>query len=140
VTTGASSDIEQATIMAKNMVTKWGLSDKLGPVFYGSDQSGKYYGSEQNDFSDEIARTIDAEVKRIVEEAKSKAESILKSKKDDLEKLAKNLLEYETLTGEEIRDLIAGNEIKKNIASENVISQESLIPKIAEVMRPAKDF
>jgi cell division protease FtsH len=140
VTTGASSDIEQATIMAKNMVTKWGLSDKLGPVFYGSDQSGKYYGSEQNDFSDEIARAIDAEVKRIVEEAKSKAESILKSKKDDLEKLAKNLLEYETLTGEEIRDLIAGNEIKKNIASENVISQESLIPKIAEVMRPAKDF
>ncbi len=139
VTTGASSDIEQATSMAKNMVTKWGLSDKLGPVFYGSDQSGKYYGLEQNDFSDEIARTIDAEVKRIVEEAKSKAESILKSKKDDLEKLAKNLLEYETLTGDEIRDLIAGNEIRKNVASENVINQESLIPKIAEVMRPVKE-
>ncbi len=139
VTTGASSDIEQATNIAKNMVTKWGLSDKLGPVCYGSDNSGKYYGAHETEFSDEIARLIDSEVKRIIEEAKSKAENILKSKRDDLEKLAQNLLEYETLTGDEIRDLIAGKEIREKVIHENIINQENLIPKIAEVKKPVKE-
>lgn len=140
VTTGASSDIEQATNMARNMVTRWGLSDKLGPIFYGSDIEKKYYGIQESEFSNEVTKLIDDEVKRIVEEGKARAEAILKDKKDDLEKLAKNLLEFETLTGDEIKDLLAGKEIRKYVPAENIIGTEYLIPKIAEITKPVTDY
>ncbi len=112
VTTGASSDIEQATNMARNMVTRWGLSDKVGTIDYSVDEGSKFYAATK-DFSDETARIIDEEVKRIVSEALARAKEILAEKKNDLEKLAKNLLEFETLTGDEIKDLLAGKEIRK---------------------------
>ncbi len=113
VTTGASSDITQATSMARNMVTKWGLSDKVGTVDYSVEEQSKFYAASR-DFSDDTARIIDEEVKKIVANALDKAKEILKDKKNDLEKLAKFLLEYETLSGEEIKDLLAGKEIRKN--------------------------
>jgi cell division protease FtsH len=115
VTTGASSDIEQATAMAKSMVTKWGLSDKVGEVFYGNNDNHKgYYGAAENEFSPETAKIIDEETKRIVTEAIARARKILTEKRDDLEKLARALLEYETLTGDEISDLLAGRPIKRS--------------------------
>jgi cell division protease FtsH len=112
VTTGASSDIEQATYMARNMVTKWGLSDKVGTIDYSEDESTKFYAAAKT-YSEETGRIIDEEVKRIVAEGLEKAKKILNDKKDDLEKLAQALLEYETLTGDEIKDLLAGKEIRK---------------------------
>ncbi len=112
VTTGASSDIAQATSMARNMVTRWGLSDKVGTVDYGNDESQKFYASTK-EFSEETANIIDSEVKRIIDEALQKAKKILLDKKPDLETLAKALLEYETLSGDEIKDLLAGKEIRK---------------------------
>ena len=123
VTTGASSDITQATGMARNMVIKWGLSDKVGTVDYSEDEGTRFYAANK-EFSDETAKIIDEEVKRIIHEALTRAKNILNEKKSDLEKLAKSLLEYETLTGDEIKDLLAGKEIRKNSA-ENVSSAVS---------------
>ena len=113
VTTGASSDIEQATKMAKAMVTKWGLSDKVGTIDYGADNSQHYGGASEKPFSEETAKSIDAETRRIVDEALQRAKQILTDKKDDLEKLAKTLLEFETLSGDEIKDLLAGKVIRR---------------------------
>ncbi len=114
VTTGASSDISHATDMARNMVIKWGLSDKVGTVDYSDDEEQNPY-MKKKEFSEQTSKLIDSEVKRIVEEALEKAREILKDKKDDLEKLAKALLEFETLSGQEINDILAGKEIKKAI-------------------------
>ncbi|MDA0901948.1 MAG: ATP-dependent zinc metalloprotease FtsH [Proteobacteria bacterium] len=113
VTTGASSDIQQATNMAKNMVAHWGLSDKVGPVFHGGDDGGNPYGLKDKDFSEETAKLIDAEVKQIVNDAMQRAKKILTTKRKDVEKLAQALLEFETLSGTEIADLIAGKDIKR---------------------------
>jgi cell division protease FtsH len=111
ITTGASSDIQQATYMAKNMVTKWGLSDKIGPIDCSDDDSaGKMYFSTKN-HSEATSKIIDEEVKRIVEEGYSRAKEILTNKRQDLEILAKALLEYETLTGEQIKTILSGGSI-----------------------------
>lgn len=114
VTTGASSDIRQATGMARRMVTEWGMSDKLGPLHYGSDQEEVFLGhsvTQTKNMSDNTAATVDSEVRRIVEEGYTRAENILKEKMDDLHKLAKALLEYEMLSGDEIKALLAGKPI-----------------------------
>ncbi len=130
VTTGASSDIAQATSMARNMVTRWGLSDRVGAIDYSDDQSSKSY-SVAKDFSDETAKIIDEEVRRIVEEALAKAKEILRNKKEDLEKLARALLEYETLSGDEIKDLLAGKEIRRASVGQSSATS-SFIPNVIE--------
>ena len=114
VTTGAMSDIEQATNMARNMVVKWGLSEKVGTVDYSDDESSKYYQPTKN-YSEETGKIIDHEVKKIIDEAHRKAKAILNDKKADLEKLAKALLEYETLSGDEIKEILADRPIRKNL-------------------------
>jgi cell division protease FtsH len=126
VTTGASSDITQATNMARNMVIKWGLSDKVGAIDYSPDDNSSHYPG-QKEFSEETSKLIDSETKRIVDEALTKAKNILNEKRADLEKLAKALLEYETLSGDEIKSLLAGNEIRKSSSTENH-SRASFIP------------
>ena len=133
VTTGASSDIQQATSMARAMVTKWGLSDKVGAIDYGEDDGSRFYAANKP-YSQETGRIIDEEVKRIINEGLAEAKKILNEKKDDLEKLARALLEYETLSGEEIKDLLAGKEIRKpstqSGSAASAIS-EGLIPKVS---------
>lgn len=114
VTTGASSDIKQATNIARRMVTEWGMSDKLGPLLYGSDQEEVFLGhsvSQTKNVSDDTAALVDSEIKNIVETAYKRAEDILNDKMDDLHKLAKGLLEYEMLSGDEIKTLLAGGAI-----------------------------
>ena len=111
VTSGASSDIEQATRLARMMVTRWGLSDELGTVSYGENQEEVFLGhsvSRQQNISEETAQKIDAEIRRLVETGLSDARRILTEHLDDLETLAQGLLEYETLAGDEIKDLLAG--------------------------------
>ncbi len=117
VTTGASSDIEQATKIARAMVVKWGLSDKIGAIDYGDDSSNPY--STNKPFSEETGKLIDAEVKKIIDSSLKRAKDILTKKSDDLEKLAQNLLKYETLTGKEITELLAGKNIRKDIIKNN---------------------
>ncbi len=111
VTTGAQSDIEMATRMARAMVTRFGMSDELGPIAYAENQEEVFLGhsiSRQQNVSEATAQKIDAEVRRIIEDTYNNAKKILTEKLDDLHALAKGLLEYETLTGEEIKALLRG--------------------------------
>ena len=114
VTTGASSDIQQATNIARKMVTEWGYSDKLGTIRYAQDQEEVFLGhsvTQSKNMSDDTASLVDSEVRRIVDEAYARAKKILKDNMDDLHTLAKALLEYELLSGDEIKDLLAGKPI-----------------------------
>ena len=109
VTSGASSDIDMATKMAKNMVTKYGMSKELGPLAYGENEEEVFLGrsvTKSQQMSEETARKVDQEVKKIVDTGYERARKVLSEKIDDLHKIAKALLVYETLTGDEIRDLI----------------------------------
>ncbi|HMI96096.1 MAG TPA: ATP-dependent zinc metalloprotease FtsH [Micropepsaceae bacterium] len=111
VTTGAQSDIEMATRMARAMVTRFGMSDELGPISYGENQEEVFLGhsvSRTQSVSEATAQKIDSEVRRIIEETYNRAKQILQDRIDDLHVLAKGLLEYETLTGEEIKALLRG--------------------------------
>jgi cell division protease FtsH len=111
VTSGAQSDIDQATKLARMMVTRWGFSDVLGTVAYGENQEEVFLGmsrGRQQAVSEATARTIDSEVRRLVDEALREAQRILEEKKDQLCAVAEALIEYETLTGEEIKNLLAG--------------------------------
>ena len=109
VTTGAASDIEQATKRARAMVMRAGLSKELGPVLYGENEEEVFLGrsvTKQQNMSEETARKVDSEVKKIVDKGYERARAVLTEKIDDLHKIAKALLVYETLSGDEIRDLI----------------------------------
>ncbi len=111
VTTGAQSDIEQATRMARAMVTRFGMSDKLGPIAYAENQEEVFLGhsvSRTQNISEATAQTIDTEIHRIIDEAYNRAKQILTDHADDLNVLARGLLEYETLTGDEIVALLKG--------------------------------
>jgi cell division protease FtsH len=111
VTSGAASDIEQGTKLARMMVTRWGFSDDLGPVAYGENQDEVFLGyqvARQTNISEETSRKIDAEVRRYVEAGLAEARKILTEKRADLETLAKGLLEFETLSGDEIKDMLNG--------------------------------
>ncbi len=129
VTTGASSDIEQATRMAKAMVTKWGLSDKVGTIDYAPDNTGGYPAAKE--ISDETSKLIDSETRRIIDEALQRAKQILTDKRNDLEKLAQGLLEFETLSGDEIKDLLAGREVRR-AADAGKRTLKSVIPTSTE--------
>ncbi len=108
VSSGASSDIQYATSLARNMVTQWGMSDKLGPLQYEQTQEGYlgYGGTQRTMMSDETNKLIDAEIKGLVDGAHKRATTILKREKKKLHLLAEALLEYETLSGEEIAQLL----------------------------------
>ncbi|HTK79077.1 MAG TPA: ATP-dependent zinc metalloprotease FtsH [Rhizomicrobium sp.] len=111
VTTGAMNDIEQATRMARAMVTRFGMSDELGPIAYGENQEEVFLGhsvSRQQNVSEETARKIDSEIRRIVDTCYTRAHEILTQNVNDLHTLARGLLEYETLTGDEIVALLKG--------------------------------
>src|ERR1700735_4390474 len=111
VTTGAQSDIEQATRMARAMVTRFGMSDSLGPIAYAENQEEVFLGhsvSRTQNISEATAQKIDSEIHRIIDECYAKAKDILPPHLADLNLLARGLLEYETLTGDEIIGLLKG--------------------------------
>ena len=116
VTTGASSDIQMATDMARKMVTEWGLSDKAGPVRYSSNQEEVFLGhsvAQKQNMSEKTAGMVDAEIRDIVDNAYTKAKKVLTDKNKDLHTLAEALLEYETLTGEDIKNVLAGKKLER---------------------------
>ena len=111
VTTGAVSDIRQATRMARAMVMRYGLSDALGPIEYGENQEEVFLGhsvARQQNISEATAQKVDNEIHRIIDECYDRAKTILTEKRSDLDVLARGLLEYETLTGDEITALLKG--------------------------------
>ncbi len=116
ITSGASSDIQGATQLARNMVTRWGYSDALGLVSYGDNQEEVFLGhsvSRTQNISEETARKIDDEVRRLVNEGYSEAKRIMTEKAEDHKRLAEALLEYETLSGEEIAAVLRGEKLNR---------------------------
>jgi cell division protease FtsH len=131
VTSGAQSDIEQATRLARMMVTRWGFSKELGAVSYGENQDEVFLGmsvARQQNVSEATAQTIDAEIKRLVGGGHDEARQILEEKRADLETLAKGLLEFETLTGDEIKDLLNGKRPNRESVIEPPTPRGSAVP------------
>jgi cell division protease FtsH len=113
VTTGAANDIERATEIARNMVTKWGLSERLGPLTYSEDDGEVFLGhsvTQRKQVSDDTAHAIDEEVRRIVDHNYEVARKILKDNVDKLHAMAKALVKYETIGDSQIRDIMNGKE------------------------------
>ncbi len=111
VTTGASNDIERATDLARNMVTKWGLSDRLGPLTYSEESGEVFLGrsvTQTKQVSDETAHAIDQEVRRVIESNYQRARNILESNLDKLHMMADALIKYETIDDSQIKDIMAG--------------------------------
>jgi len=112
VTTGASNDIQRATEMARNMVTKWGLSPELGPLLYSEDEGEVFLGrsaaSQSKNFSSDTAKSIDIEVRKIIDSCYSKAKDILETNRDKLEMMMEALMEYETIDADQIDDIMNG--------------------------------
>ncbi len=136
ITTGAGNDIQQATNLARKMVMEFGFSDKLGPLRYETNQEEIFLGhsvTQQRNISDETARIIDEEVRKLVEIGENTSRKIISKKIDDLHKIAKGLLEYETLSAEDISNILSGKEVNRaNTNAENT----SIDP---EINKPIKN-
>jgi cell division protease FtsH len=131
VTTGAADDIRRATMLARRMVTEFGFSEKLGPLRYGDNEEEVFLGhsvTQRKNVSDATAKLIDEEIRRLVDEGEQTARDILTSRLDELHALAKGLLEYETLSADEIRRIIKGERIVR----------ETSAPPAAEELRPGR--
>jgi cell division protease FtsH len=116
VSSGASSDIGYATGLARDMVTRWGMSDELGPLQYAEAEEEVFLGysvNRQRNMSNETAQAIDKEIRRIVEQGYNRARTLLNENLDQLHRLATALLEYETLSGEEIKKVLANEPIDR---------------------------
>ena len=124
ISTGASNDIERATDIARKMVTRYGMSDKLGPIAFGNPHEEVFLGrdfGEQKNYSDEVAFEIDEEIKSIVDSAYNKAKTILTENSDKVHLIANKLMETEKLSGEEFREMYFGKTEEENIS---VVSTE----------------
>ena len=140
ITTGASNDIERATELARNMVTKWGLSKELGPIRYGDETDepflGRSVGSAKQDISDETASKIDKEAKLIISDCYMRATDILKENIDNLHLMAQSLVEYETLDSEQIDDIMAGAKPRAPGSKENKTeSKEKNDPSVGDTAK-----
>jgi cell division protease FtsH len=127
ITTGAANDIQQATGLARKMVTEWGMSDKLGPLRYDANDEEVFLGhsvTQHKNISDATAGLIDQEIRAVIEEAESKARTILSEELDKLHAVAEALLEYETLSGSEVEGLLNGQDIVR--AAESEVSDSSV--------------
>ncbi|WP_375625270.1 MULTISPECIES: ATP-dependent zinc metalloprotease FtsH [unclassified Bartonella] len=136
ITSGASSDIEQATKLARAMITRWGFSDLLGNVAYGDNQDEVFLGhsvARTQNVSEETARMIDMEVRKLIDDAYKNATNILKTKRKEWFALAQGLLEYETLTGAEINEVIAGKPPSRTQKDENAAPRGSSVPKTGKM-------
>ncbi|MCT7965712.1 ATP-dependent zinc metalloprotease FtsH3 [Laspinema sp. D1] len=115
VTTGASNDLQQVARVARQMVTRFGMSDRLGPVALGRQQGNMFLGRDimaERDFSEETAAAIDDEVRNLVEQAYGRAKEVLVSNREVLDKLSQLLIEKETVDADELQDLLANNDVK----------------------------
>jgi cell division protease FtsH len=111
VTTGASNDIERATAIARNMVTKWGLSDNLGPLLYEEEDKGGFMGTSRNaNVSGEVSKKIDEEIRNIIDRNYERARQILTDNNDKLEIMTECLMKYETIDKDQVDRIMAGKE------------------------------
>ena len=137
--TGASNDIQQATDMARSMVMEYGMSDKLGWLRYRDNQDEVFLGhsvARAQNMSEETARLIDAEVRRLVEEGETHARQVLTDNLDELHRLATALLEYETLTGDESKRAIKGEDIGRDDRPSSPQPRAAIGSSIPKTKRP----
>jgi cell division protease FtsH len=142
VTSGASSDISQATKLARAMVTQWGMSDRMGPLAYGENEQEIFLGhsvAQTQNMSEETVKLIDSEIRRFVDEAYELARKVLREKSEDLETIAQALIEYETLTGDDLRALLDGQDIQRDQDVDDESSTRSTpqtVPSAGKSKRP----
>ncbi len=128
ISSGASSDIQQATNIAREMVTSWGMSEELGLINYGQDSGigNSYYPMPgEKEYSDKTAEIIDKEVKRITNEALKKAKALIEENRDNVEKIAQALLKYETLDAEDVKLILEGGTIDKPTVSDLLAAEQA---------------
>ena len=128
VTTGASNDIERATEIARNMVTKWGLSEKLGPMTYGEEDGEVFLGrsmTQRQEVSDETNQLIDLEVRAIIDRTYTAAKDVLEANMDKLHKMAEALIKYETIDDTQIKEIMDGKEPSPPEGWEDVMKDAS---------------
>jgi cell division protease FtsH len=118
ITSGAQSDITQATRIAREMIMTWGMGEELGPVMYSSDMGPEMYYGGGPEYSQKTAETIDREIKRLIDEAYTKVTDLIKANKDKMEALTQALLKYETLDAEEVGLILEGKELDKPTVSD----------------------
>ena len=136
VSSGASSDIQYATSLARDMVTQWGMSEEMGPLQYEERNENYlgYGGSQRSAMSDETAKKIDAEIRKLVEGGHGRATSLLKKHNKQLHLLANALLEFETLSGDEIKSLLATGKFERD---DGAVVKPSSIPQIGTAIPKA---
>ncbi len=128
ISSGAQSDIEQATKIARQMVLTWGMSDQLGPISYGPDLGVKesiYLMPGEREYSEKTAEAIDAEVKRIMDEAYKGAKQVIEGNRDKLERVAQALLKYETLDAEDVKIILAGGHLDKPTVGDLLAAEQA---------------
>ena len=141
VTAGAASDIQQATRLARAMVTRWGLSDEIGPVDYGEDRGEVFLGQQivqTSHVSEETSKKIEEEVKKLVQTGMNDAKKIMEKYKKQWSAIAEGLLEYETLTGEEIADLLKGKKPERPEIEAEEIAPTSVVPVVDKKKKKIK--
>jgi cell division protease FtsH len=140
ITTGASNDLEKVTETAKGMVMRYGMSERLGPRVFGHDRSQPFLGREfsaEPDYSDEIAREIDDEIRRIVEDAHQTAKDLLNDRREEMDRISKILLERETIDAEQFAALLEGRGEQEVFGSEEEPAPPAPTPEPAE--KPARE-
>jgi cell division protease FtsH len=145
VTNGATGDIQMATQLARAMVTEWGMSEKLGRVRYNGNEQEVFLGhsvTQTKNVSDDTAKIIDEEVRRLVQQGEATARKILAKRRADLHKVAKALLEYETLSGEEIQLVLKGESLDRDDKGNGKKAEKSSssVPKAGRRRPPAGDM
>ncbi len=140
VSNGAAGDIKQATGIARMMVTEWGMSDKLGMIAYGDNSQEVFLGhsvTQSKNVSEVTAREIDGEIKGIIDQAFAKATHILTENVEELHRLARGLLEYETLSGDEIRTVLRGEPVIKRVVDEPAVeTRRASVPNTQRPVAP----
>jgi len=142
VTNGATGDIQMATSLARAMVMEWGMSDKLGRVRYASNQQEIFLGhsvAQSTNMSDETAKLIDEEVRKLIEGGENTARKIITDNKEQFEAIAQALLEFETLTGDELRDLMDGKRPNREDPDEPQTPRGSAVPVAGKPRPPEPD-
>jgi cell division protease FtsH len=128
ISSGAQSDIQQATSIARQMILTWGMSEKLGPISYEPDSGLRdlmYIIPGEREYSEKTAEEIDSEVKRLVDQAYKKAKELIEANKDKLEKIAKALLKYETLDADDVKLILEGGELDKPTVSDLLAAERA---------------
>jgi cell division protease FtsH len=125
ITSGAQSDIKQATLLARAMVMEWGMGEQLGPVNYSSDPASEYMMQLGPDFSQKTAEMIDAEVRKIIDTAYTEASDLLETNRDKVDALAKALLKYETLDADDVKLLMSGGSLEKPTLNDLLAKEQS---------------